>query len=361
MNKEIKTKNFEISENSPTYIIAEIGINHNGKFNLAEKLIVESAKAGVNGVKFQKRDASSIMIKQKINLSPVGYLSSDENDISTDQPEYGNWSYPDIRLELKDEDYIKLQKVADNEGVDFFASPWDEKSLNFLKEINVPIIKIPSVEIKNFELLEKYSKCGKPLILSTGTATQSDIDAALKVLKDNTNNIILLQCTSSYPSKFNEIDLKVINSFKNKYGCLVGFSGHEPGINVAVGAVALGAKVIEKHVTLNKNMNGTDHLASIDMVELKNMVNAIREIELALGTDKKTKYKSEDVLVSILGKSLVAKNSLKSGSIIKKEDLTVKGPATGISSEYFYKVIGKKILKDKSEDEILFHGDIENF
>jgi len=361
MNKEIKTKNFEISENSPTYIIAEIGINHNGKFNLAEKLIIESAKAGVNGVKFQKRDASSIMIKQKINLSPVGYLSSDENDISTDQPEYGNWSYPDIRLELKDEDYIKLQKVADNEGVDFFASPWDEKSLNFLKEINVPIIKIPSVEIKNFELLEKYSKCGKPLILSTGTATQSDIDAALKVLKDNTNNIILLQCTSSYPSKFNEIDLKVINSFKNKYGCLVGFSGHEPGINVAVGAVALGAKVIEKHVTLNKNMNGTDHLASIDMVELKNMVNAIREIELALGTDKKTKYKSEDVLVSILGKSLVAKNSLKSGSIIKKEDLTVKGPATGISSEYFYKVIGKKILKDKSEDEILFHGDIENF
>ena len=289
MNKEIKTKNFEISENSPTYIIAEIGINHNGKFNLAEKLIIESAKAGVNGVKFQKRDASSIMIKQKINLSPVGYLSSDENDISTDQPEYGNWSYPDIRLELKDEDYIKLQKVADNEGVDFFASPWDEKSLNFLKEINVPIIKVPSVEIKNFELLEKYSKCGKPLILSTGTATQSDIDAALKVLKDNTNNIILLQCTSSYPSKFNEIDLKVINSFKNKYGCLVGFSGHEPGINVAVGAVALGAKVIEKHVTLNKNMNGTDHLASIDMVELKNIVNAIREIELALGTDKKTK------------------------------------------------------------------------
>ena len=361
MNKEIKTKNFEISENSPTYIIAEIGINHNGKFNLAEKLIVESAKAGVNGVKFQKRDASSIMIKKKINLSPVGYLSSDEKDISTDQPEYGNWSYPDIRLELKDEDYIKLQKVADNEGVDFFASPWDEKSLNFLKEINVPIIKIPSVEIKNFELLEKYSKCGKPIILSTGTATQSDIDAALKILKENTNNIILLQCTSSYPSKFNEIDLKVINTFKNKYGCLVGFSGHEPGINVAVGAVALGAKVIEKHVTLNKNMNGTDHLASIDMVELKNMVNAIREIELALGTDKKTKYKSEDVLVSILGKSLVAKNSLKSGSIIKKEDLSVKGPATGISSEFFYKVIGKKIIKDKSEDEILFPGDIENF
>tara|TARA_B100001057_G_C22839221_1_gene946406 strand:- start:98 stop:1183 length:1086 start_codon:yes stop_codon:yes gene_type:complete len=361
MNKEIKTKNFEISENSPTYIIAEIGINHNGKFNLAEKLIVESAKAGVNGVKFQKRDASSIMIKQKINLSPVGYLSSDENDISTDQPEYGNWSYPDIRLELKDEDYIKLQKVADNEGVDFFASPWDEKSLNFLKEINVPIIKIPSVEIKNFELLEKYSKCGKPLILSTGTATQSDIDAALKILKENTSNIILLQCTSSYPSKFNEIDLKVINTFKNKYDCLVGFSGHEPGINVAVGAVAIGAKVIEKHVTLNKNMNGTDHLASIDMVELKNMVNAIREIELALGTDKKTKYKSEDVLVSILGKSLVAKKSLKSGFIIKKEDLSVKGPATGISSEFFYKVIGKKIIKDKSEDEILFPEDIENF
>ena len=149
MKKKIETHNFTISEDRPTYVIAEIGINHNGKFDLAEKLIVKSAKAGVNAVKFQKRDANSIMIKEKINPNPVGYLSKNEKNISKDQPDYGNWSYPDIRLELTDNEYYKLQKVAKNEGVDFFASPWDEKSLKFLIELKVPIIKIPSVEIKN--------------------------------------------------------------------------------------------------------------------------------------------------------------------------------------------------------------------
>ena len=206
-----------------------------------------------------------------------------------------------------------------------------------MKKINVPLIKIPSVEIKNFELLEKYSKCGKPIILSTGTASEADINSALKILNENTKDIILLQCTSSYPSKFNEIDLKVINTFKDTYNCLVGFSGHEPGINVAVGAVALGAKVIEKHVTLNKNMNGTDHLASIDMIELQKMVKAIREIELALGTNKKTKYKSEDVLVSILGKSLVAKNGLKSGNVIKKKIYLLKDLLLELAQSFFIK------------------------
>ena len=358
MLKEIKTNKNIISPSSKTYIIAEIGINHNGKYDLAEKLIVESAKAGVNGVKFQKRDASSIMVKKNINLKPIGYLSSSEKDISTDQPKYGSWSYPDIRLELSEEDYYKLQKVANNKGVDFFASPWDEKSLDFLVQLKVPLIKIPSVEIKNYELLEKYSKCNIPLILSTGTANQEEVDVAFNLLKKNTDKIILLQCTSSYPSKFNEIDLKVIEIFKKRYNCIVGFSGHEPGINVAVAAVALGAKVVEKHVTLNKKMNGTDHLASIDMKELKEMIDAIRQIESAIGSETKRKYKSEDVLISILGKSLVTKKSLKAGSIIKKEDLTSKGPPTGISSKLYYKVIGKKLLKNKNTDEVLFPEDI---
>ena len=359
MQKEIKINKNNISPDSKTYIIAEIGINHNGKYSLAEKLIVECAKAGADAVKFQKRDASSIMIKKNINLNPVGYLSANEKDISTDQPKYGSWSYPDIRLELSEKDYYKLQKVANNEGIDFFASPWDEKSLDFLIKLKVPLMKIPSVEIKNYQLLEKYSKCNIPLILSTGTANQEEVDVAFNLLKKNTDKIILLQCTSSYPSKFSEIDLKVIETFKKRYNCNVGFSGHEPGINVAIAAVAVGAKVIEKHVTLNKKMNGTDHLASIDMTELKAMVEGIRQIELALGNSSKTKYKSEDVLISILGKSLVTKKPLKAGAIIKKEDLTSKGPATGISSQLFYKVIGKKLLKSKNADEVLFPKDIE--
>ena len=259
----------------PAYIIAEIGINHNGSFDLAKKLILESAKAGVDAVKFQKRDASSIMIKEKINNNPIGYLSKNETDISKDQPKYGSWSYPDIRVELKESDFIELKKIADNNNVDFFASPWDEKSLNFLINMNVPLLKIPSVEIKNYSFLEKFSKKKIPIILSTGTANQKEVDIALKILSKNNKELILLQCTSAYPSKFNEIDLNVIKTFQSKYKCPIGFSGHEPGINVAMAAIAIGAKVVEKHVTLNKNMNGTDHLASIDMMELKKMVQGI--------------------------------------------------------------------------------------
>ena len=359
MSTEIKIDNFIISENSQTYIIAEIGINHNGQYELAKELIIESAKAGANAVKFQKRDANSIMIKENINPNPIGYLSKKVDDISTDQPDYGNWSYPDVRLELTDDEYRKLQKVAYEEGVDFFASPWDEKSLDFLIELKVPLLKIASVEIKNYQFLEKLSKSNIPLILSTGTADEKEVDTAFKLLKKNSKDIILLQCTSAYPSKFEEIDLRVIDTFKKKYNCLVGFSGHEPGINIGVSAAALGAKVIEKHVTLNKKMNGTDHLASIDMGELADLVKGIREVEKALGKNIKQKYQSENVLVSILGKSLATKKVLKAGSILKEEDLIAKGPPTGISSQKYYEVIGKKLLKDKKADEILMPEEIE--
>ena len=358
MEKTIKTTKRVISATSPTYIIAEIGINHNGRFDLAKKLIIESAKAGVDAVKFQKRDANSIMIKKNINVNPKGYLSENEKDISTDQPEYGSWSYPDTRLELSEDDYKKLKIVAEDTNVDFFASPWDEKSLDFLISLGISILKIPSVEIKNYEFLEKFSKTNLPIILSTGTANEDEVDFALKLLTKDNQKVILLQCTSAYPSKFEEIDLKVIKSFQSKYNCIVGYSGHEPGINVAVAAVALGAKVVEKHVTLNKDMNGTDHLASIDMQELKIMVDGIRQIEKALGSDKKRKYKSEEMLESILGKSIATKNALKAGSIIKKEDLITKGPPTGISSNKFYEVLGKKLLKDKGADEILSPDEI---
>ena len=348
-----------IGADSSAYIIAEIGINHNGSKEIAKKLILESAKAGVDAVKFQKRDASSIMIKKNINNNPIGYLSKNENDISTEQPKYGSWSYPDLRVELSDDDYIELQKFSSENGVDFFASPWDEKSLDFLLKINVPIIKIPSVEIKNLSFLEKCSNAKIPIILSTGTATQEDVDIALKILSKNNDKIILLQCTSAYPSKLDEIDLNVISTFKKKYSCPIGFSGHEPGINIPIGAVAMGAKLVEKHVTLNKKMNGTDHLASIDMKELEQMVAGIRQVEKALGGYDKKNYKSEDVLVSILGKSLVANKALKNGHIITKDDLTTKGPPSGIRADKFFEVIGKKIITDKEEDEIIFPGDIK--
>jgi len=358
-NNEIKVGNCYIGNNHPTYIIAEIGINHNGSMEIAKQLIEESARAGVDAVKFQKRTASSIMIKENINDNPIGYLSKSIDDISTDQPKYGSWSYPDSRVELSEENFRDLQQFSKKHNVEFFASPWDEESLDFLLELNLNILKIPSVEITNYEFLEKFSKTNLPIILSTGTALMKDIDKALEILSEGDSEIMILQCTSAYPSKFEEIDLNVINTFKDKYENVIGYSGHEPGIHIPIAAVSMGARIVEKHVTLNKKMNGTDHAASIDMEELKDMVGCIREVETAFGSSEKRKFESENPLINVLGKSLVSAKDIESGSIIDKSMLTAKGPFEGIPASEYYNIIGKKIKNTKKADQILFIEDFD--
>lgn len=357
MKKEIKVGNKIIGNNQPTYIIAEIGINHNGSMEIAEQLIIGSAKAGVDAVKFQKRNAESIMIKNNINSNPIGYLSSSIDDISTDQPEYGSWSYPDLRVELTKNNFIELKKIAEDNNVEFFASPWDEESLDFLLELDLNILKIPSVEITNYEFLEKFSKTNLPIILSTGTALQEDIDKALEILEKGNSEIMILQCTSAYPSIFEEIDLNVITTFIEKYENVIGYSGHEPGVHIPVAAVSMGARIVEKHVTLNKEMNGTDHAASIDMDELEEMVKCIREAEMALGSFHKRKFESENPLINVLGKSLVTTKDIEAGSIIDESMITTKGPFEGIPASEYYNVIGKRIKNDKKIDQILFKED----
>ena len=341
------------------FIVAEIGINHNGSMEIAKQLIKESAKAGVDAVKFQKRNASSIMIKDNINSNPIGYLSQSVDDISTDQPEYGSWSYPDSRVELSEENFRDLQQFSEEHNVEFFASPWDEESLDFLLELNLNILKIPSVEITNYEFLEKFSKTNLPIILSTGTALMEDIDKALEILSKGNSEIMILQCTSAYPSKFDEIDLNVIKTFIKKYDNIIGYSGHEPGIHIPIAAVSMGARLVEKHVTLNKKMNGTDHAASIDMDELSEMVKCIREVEVAFGSSEKRKFESENPLINVLGKSLVTTQDIKSGAVIDESMLTTKGPFEGIPASEYYNVIGKKLKNEKKADQILFIEDFD--
>ena len=359
IKKEIKISDRIIGNNHPTYVIAEIGINHNGNMEIAKQLIEESAKAGVDAVKFQKRNASSIMIKDNINVNPIGYLSQSVNDISTDQPAYGSWSYPDSRVELSEENFRELQKFSKEHNVEFFASPWDEESLDFLLELNLNILKIPSVEITNYEFLEKFSKTNLPIILSTGTALIDDIDKALDILSKGGSEIMILQCTSAYPSKFAEIDLNVIKTFKEKYENVIGYSGHEPGIHIPIAAVSMGARIVEKHVTLNKKMNGTDHAASIDMSELSEMVKCIREVEEAFGSSQKRKFESENPLINVLGKSLVTTKDLLSGELIDASMLTTKGPFEGIPASEYYNVIGKQIKNAKKADQILLKEDFD--
>lgn len=349
----INLKRRKIGEGQPAYIIAEVGINHNGSFDLAKELIEKSVEAGADAVKFQKRDAQSIMIKSKINQNPVGRLSKSAQDIPEDAPEFGNWSYPDIRLELTDDNYRELKEFSDKLNIDFSASPWDEKSTDFLVSLGVNFIKIPSPEIKNYSYLEYVAKTNLPLIMSTGTANIEELDRAVSIVKKYNSQLCLLQCTSAYPSKFEEIDLNVIKTLRERYGVPVGYSGHEPGTHVPIAAVALGACVIEKHVTLNRKMSGPDHSASIEMDELREMIKHIREVELALGTSEKKHYQSEDVLMSVLGKSIASTVFIPAGTLLTSDMLTTKGPSTGIPASELQSLVGKRVNQDIEADTLI--------
>lgn len=349
----IKLRSRTIGKGHPTYIVAEIGINHNGSFDLAKQLVEESARAGADAVKFQKRDAPSIMVADRINKNPIGRLSQRPDDIVEEGPAFGQWSYPDIRLELPDEAWYELKSFSEDVGVDFFASPWDGPSVEFLVKLGVELLKVPSVELRNREFLEDIADARLPLIVSTGTSTIHDVDRAMRILRDKDAQVCLLQCTSAYPSKMEEIDLNVIKTLEERYDVPVGYSGHEPGIHVAIAAVALGACVIERHVTLDRRMNGPDHAASLNMEELRTMVSQIRDIEVALGSSSKRHYDSERPLERVLGKSVVSRIKIKKGTVLSREHLTAKGPATGIPIADLDRVIGKRVVVDVEADSLL--------
>ncbi len=354
----LNLKKRKIGEGQSTYVIAEIGINHNGHLNIAKELIKKSAEAGADAVKFQKRDAASIMIASKINPNPVGRLSKTADDIVTGAPAFGGWSYPDSRLELTDADYRELKKLADKLKIDFVASPWDEKSTDFLVNLGVPFLKIPSVEIKNPAYLEYVAKKKMPLIMSTGTANIKEIDAAVALVTKYNKNLCLLQCTSAYPSRFDQIDLRVIKTLRDRYNLPVGYSGHESGTHIAAAAVALGACVIERHITLDRKMSGPDHGASIEMHELKEMVRQIREVELALGTPEKKHYTTEDPLIRALGKSVVSAVRISTGTVVTRKMLVAKGPSTGIAASELPRLVGKKATEDIEADTLIMSKQI---
>lgn len=348
----------KIGNGQPAYVIAEIGINHNGRLNLAKEFIRRSAEAGADAVKFQKRDARSIMIASRINPHPVGRLSKSASDIATGAPSFGNWSYPDLRLELSERDYRELKKLADKLRIDFVASPWDEKSTDFLVGLGVKFLKIPGVEIKNPSYLEYVAKKKLPLIMSTGTANITDVDRAVALVRKYNARLCLLQCTSAYPSRFDQIDLRVMRTLRDRYHLPVGYSGHEPGVHVPVAAVALGACVIEKHVTLNRKMSGPDQSASVEMSELAEMVRHIRDVRLALGHAEKKHYKTEDALVSVLGKSVAAAVRIPAGAVLTREMLTAKGPSTGIPALKLSELIGKRARVDIAADTLILPSQI---
>lgn len=326
-------------------IIAEAGVNHNGSMDLAKQLIDAAADAGVDYVKFQTFKAENLVTK---DAKQAEYQQRNAQDDS----QYAMLK----KLELSQEQHYELIEYCKQRGVRFLSTAFDFESVGFLHSLNLGVWKIPSGEITNYPYLKKIAQYGEPVILSTGMSTNEDIDAAIKALCDNGlkhEQITLLHCNTEYPTPMQDVNLRAMNALREHFGVKVGYSDHTKGIDAPIAAVALGAEVIEKHFTLDKTLPGPDHKASLEPQELKAMVNAIRNIEQALGDGEKHVSDSERKNMPIVRKSIVAARDIKQGELLTEENLTTKRPGNGISPMCWESVVGTKAVRDFKIDELI--------
>lgn len=326
------------------FVIAEAGVNHNGSMNLARKLIDAAVDAGCDAVKFQTFKTENVISarapKAEYQKAATG---ADETQFAMVK-----------RLELTYAQFIELAAYCRTRGIMFLSTPFDLESIDFLAHMNLSVIKIPSGEITNLPYLRKAGSLRKKIILSTGMSDLAEIRQAVDVLKEHgATDIALLHCHTDYPTQFSDVNLRAINLLKEEFGCEVGYSDHTLGIEVPVAAVAVGATIIEKHFTLDKNMPGPDHKASLDPQELKEMVVAIRNIEKALGVAVKQASASEKKNISIVRKSIVAACSIKAGETFTEKNITCKRPGNGISPMKWDKILGSKAQKSYIKDELI--------
>jgi len=338
-----------IGENQPCFIIAEAGVNHNGKLKLAKKLIDAAKKAGADAVKFQT------WITEELVTKTAKKAEYQKRTTGAKENQYQMIK----KLELSQEDFRELKKYADKKGIIFLSTPDEKKSADFLDELGVPAFKIGSGEVTNLLYLEYVARKKKPVILSTGMTTLKEVGEAVKTMKKAGNNkIILLHCTTNYPCPLEEVNLRAMLTLKKKFGLPVGYSDHTLGITVPIMAVTLGAQVIEKHFTLDRSLPGPDHKASLEPAELKEIVKAIRNAEKALGDGIKKPTKNEEKIKEVIRKSIVARSDILKGTRITKNILIVKRPGTGIEPKYFNKVIGKRAKKDIKKDSLIKFKDL---
>ena len=337
-------KNTFLSKKNKPYYIAEIGINHNGRLSLAKKMIKKSKECGADAVKFQKRDIIDILNFKLKNKKPNGYLSKNEFDIPKKKVKFGGWVYPDIRLELKDKDYREIKNYCKKLKIDLIITPWDESSVKFVKKIGVKAFKIASIDASNYQFCEYISKFKFPTIISTGMCTYEEIKITNQIFLRNKCPHMFMHCTSSYPSETKDKNLNCIPKLLKILKTDIGFSGHGTSFVGPAGAIPLGAKVIEKHVTLNKEMAGPDHLASLNFKEFKEMIDFCNKIYISLGTNNKKFLKSEKILHEILSRKIVARNDIKVNKKINIKDLktVLTYNKKGILPKEIFKIIGKK-------------------
>ncbi len=333
---------------SKTLIIAEAGVNHNGSIELAKKLVEKAKEAGVDYIKFQTFKASKLVTKA------AKQAEYQQKNIGKE----GDSQYQMLKkLELSPEEHEILIDYCSQLGIKFFSTAFDFDSIEYLHSLNLGLWKIPSGEVTNYPFLKRIAAFNESTILSTGMCDMEDVRAAVDALYKNglsKENLILLHCNTEYPTPFEDVNLKAMDALRKEFGVEVGYSDHTKGIEVPIAAVALGATVIEKHFTLDRNMEGPDHKASLETDELKAMVSAIRNIEKAVGGDG-TKHvsESEKKNIAIARKSIVAACDIKAGEVFTEQNLTVKRPGSGISPMRWEEVVGTKAKRDFSEDELI--------
>ena len=346
MDKIIKIEDRYLGDNHPAFVVAEIGLNHNGKLELAKKLVKAAKEAGADAVKFQKRDLKSLYKKDV-------YENPNSDSQST--------SYLfDIfkKFELSKKEFVELKKYCEHLDITFFCTPFDIKSAEFLNGLDVPVYKISSADLTNIPLIDFIISKKKPLILSTGMSQVPEIDFTYKFLKKKMADFSLMHCVSTYPTAFKDVNLKIIQFLKDRYRVPVGYSGHERGIIIPLGAVALGANIIEKHFTLNRSWDGPDHNISLTPSGFKKMVDRIKAIELALGTTQKKLSRGEYLTREVFAKSLIARKSIKKGKIITYEMIDIKGPGKGLNPQMINSVLGKKAKRDIKKYDFFYQSDI---
>lgn len=335
-----------VGDGEPCYVIAEGGINHNGDLSIAKRLVDIAVQCRADAVKFQKRRLAGVY-REKL----LADVSKAEQSLQYILPIL-------MEFELSDSDFVELAEYCAKQGITFLCTPCDKHSVDFLDELKVPAFKIASADMTNFELLEHAASKRKPMIVSTGMATESEVRRTIAFLKELETEFILLHCNSTYPPSPEEINLRFMEKLREWSGVPVGYSGHDSGIAISVAAVALGANVIERHITVDRTMRGPDHAASLEPQGLAKQVRDIREVEAAIGRPRRWLTQGEFMNRHVLSKSLVAASDISAGVVIRREMITARGPGLGLSPQRLYDLVGKPAVRQIRRDEPFLEEDL---
>ncbi|HEX2528334.1 MAG TPA: N-acetylneuraminate synthase family protein [Geminicoccus sp.] len=341
MSRELVIAGRRIADDTDTYVIAEVGHNHQGSVEKCKEMIDAAVACGCDAVKLQKRENRSLFTKQMYESS---YNS--ENAFGSTYGEHRE------ALEFDDKQYVELANYCKQKGISFFSTAFDFESADFLHALDMPAFKIASGDIINTPLLEYVAKLGKPMIVSTGGATMDDVKRAYETIMPINRQLCILQCTAGYPPAWEELNLRVIETYRKAFpDIVIGFSSHDSGISMPLVGYVLGSRMVEKHFTLDRTMKGTDHAFSLEPVGMRKLVRDLRRARVAMGDGVKKQYKSEEKPLFKMAKKLVAARDLPAGHVLSREDIAIKSPNDGLPPYQINAVIGQKLTAALSADD----------